>query len=738
MARGAGNETPMRMNRRKHLAVAGVAGIFLLIVTLLRAMDPAFVASIRLMGFDTYQRLWPRAEADYPVRIVDIDERSLEELGQWPWRRDTLAALTDALAEMGAAVVVYDIIFAEPDRLSPHRYLPELENVPELKAQALPDTDAAFAEAIDRMPVVLGYALRSDADGGTPASKAGFAYAGSDPVASLPRFPSALKSLDMLEARAAGSGSLSLSARDTSGIVRRIPMLVTNGQTLYPSLSMEALRVAQGASGYIVRSADASGELAVGEAAVTEVKVGAVSFPTTAIGELWVYFNADRKDRYISAADVLDPDRRAQVQSQIEGRIIYVGTSSIGLFDIRTTPLGELVPGVSVHAQATEQILSGDFLARPDWAYGAEIIATVAIGLIVVALVLAVGAGWAALIGGAISAALYAGAAHLFLTRGLLLDPVYPTAANLFVYAAATALLYVLTEREKQFVRTAFGQYLAPEMVRRLESAPDTLKLGGEIRDMTILFMDVRGFTPISEQLSPTELVAFLNALLSPLSEEIQRHGGTIDKYIGDSIMAFWNAPMEVEDHARKAAQAALAMLRTVDQLNASDAFGFKARDMPEKTVRIGVGLNSGEACVGNMGSSRRFNYSVIGDAVNIAARIESSCKGIGADCVVSETTARAAPDFALLEAGAIPLKGKSVPITLFALAGDPAYAATPAFAELAATHEQMMDAIAAEDAAAARRALDACRACAPPHLSAFYDRFAERITALAPASPAL
>jgi adenylate cyclase len=737
MPRGDESQQHMRMNRRKHLSVAGVAGVFLLVVTLLRAMDPTFVESIRLMGFDTYQRLWPRAAADYPVRIVDIDERSLAVHGQWPWRRDTLADLSDALAKMGAAVVAYDIIFAEPDRLSPHRYLPALEDTPELKALTLPDTDAIFADAIARMPSVLGYALRSDAIGRTPASKAGFAYAGGNPVATLPAFPSALKSLDSLEAEAAGSGSLSLSARDTSGIVRRIPMLVTDGDALYPSLAMEALRVAQGASGYIVRSADASGEIAVGGAAITEVKVGATSFPTTAFGELWVYFNADRPDRYISAADVLDPARHADLQARIEGRIIYVGTSSIGLFDIRTTPLGELVPGVSVHAQATEQILSGDFLSRPDWAYGAEIIATFAIGLIVIALVLAFGAGWAALIGGVIAAALYAGAAYLFRTQGLLLDPVYPTAANLFVYAAATALLYVLTEREKQFVRTAFGQYLAPEMVRRLESAPGTLKLGGEMRDMTILFMDVRGFTPISEQLTPTEVVAFLNALLSPLSDEIQRHGGTIDKYIGDSIMAFWNAPMEVEDHARKAARAALSMVEVVDALNASDAFGFKARNMPQKTVQIGVGLNSGQACVGNMGSSRRFNYSVIGDAVNIAARIESSCKAVGADCVVSEATALAAPDFALLEADAIPLKGKSVPIRLFALAGDPAYAATPAFTELTAAHAEMMSAIRVEDASAARAALEACRAGAPAHLSTFYDRFAERIAALAPASPA-
>lgn len=421
-----------------------------------------------------------------------------------------------------------------------------------------------------------------------------------------------------------------------------------------------------------------------------------------------------------------------------EGHVVFVGTSSVGLYDIRTTPLGDLVPGVSVHAQAAEQILSGTFLSRPDWADGAEIIATVLIGIIVIALVVYLGAIWAAFIGGVLAVLVYAGALHLFRSDGLLLDPVYPTLANLFVvYAATTAMLYFLTEREKRFVRAAFGQYLAPEMVKRLETAPDALKLGGEMRDMTILFMDVRGFTPISEQLTPTDLVAFLNALLSPLSDEIQNNEGTIDKYIGDSIMAFWNAPMSVEDHARLACRTALAMTAIVDRLNAEDAFRFKARNLPARDVRIGVGLNTGEACVGNMGSDRRFNYSVIGDAVNVAARIESSCKAVGADCVVSQETALAAPDFAFLEAGAIPLKGKSVPIKLFALVGGPDLAATPEFKILSDRHAGLVAAIEARDRNLAERCLASCREAAGDRLADFYDRFADRVSVLPAPAPA-
>lgn len=732
----------MRITRRKRLFVAAVGCLVLAVVTALRAYDPPFVSEIRLIGLDSYQRFWPRPHDDFPVRIVDIDERSLAVHGQWPWRRDTLADLTRALAELGAAAIAYDVIFAEPDRLSPHRYVPDLklgsDAALEGFADRLPDTDQLFAEAIAEAPVVLGFAILPNADGGRPAAKAGFAHAGSDPAASLPAFPSVLASLPVLEEAATGSGGLSLSSRDTVGIVRRVPMVFTDGQALFPSLVMEALRVAQGAGSYIIRSADASGELGTGAAAVTDIKVGAVPFPTTAQGELWVYFNEDRPDRYVSAADVLDPATRAGLAAQIEGQIVFVGTSSVGLFDIRATPLGDLVPGVSVHAQAAEQILAGTFLSRPDWADGAEIIVTVLLGIAVIALTLAFGAIWAAAIGGGIALVLYAGAIHLFRTQGLLLDPVYPTAVNLFaVYAAATALLYVLTEREKRFVRAAFGQYLAPEMVKRLETAPDALRLGGEMRDMTIMFMDVRGFTPISEQLTPTDLVAFLNALLSPLSEEIQARSGTIDKYIGDSIMAFWNAPMDVGDHAAKACGAALEMVRIVDRLNAADAFHFRQRGLPTQSVRIGVGLNTGEACVGNMGSDRRFNYSVIGDAVNIAARIESSCKAVGADCVVSEDTARAAPGFAFLEAGAIPLKGKSVPIRLFALVGDPDYATSAEFQALAEAHAALVAAIDDGDRETALARLAACRERAPERLHDIYDRFAERIEAMPHRAPA-
>ena len=301
-----------------------------------------------------------------------------------------------------------------------------------------------------------------------------------------------------------------------------------------------------------------------------------------------------------------------------------------------------------------------------------------------------------------------------------------PIATASVVFLAATIFNFAYTEREKRFVRGAFQRYIAPDLLKKLEDHPETLKLGGEIRDMTLMFMDVRGFTPISEKLTPEELVTFLNQLLSPLSDAILAREGAIDKYIGDSIMAFWNAPLDVDDHRRKAARAALDMVAIVEELNRTDAFGFKAADKGLDDIQIGIGVNSGDACVGNMGSMSRFNYSVVGDTVNVAARIESSCKAVGWPILLSEETASAVPDFALLEAGAIALKGKSKPAKLFALLGDETLAGTQDWHTLQERHSALLGTIAKGDEAGIETHLRQCLEVAPAGLDGFYARLAE------------
>ncbi|WP_417678389.1 CHASE2 domain-containing protein [Roseibium sp.] len=723
--------------KRTLVAVAAVLG--LIAATGLRAVNPDFLTAVRELTFDYYQRLTPRPYAAAPVRVADIDEASIEKYGQWPWPRTRLAELVTTLTDMGAAVIAFDIVFSEPDRTSPTRISESLtlddgQDPAALKAllDRLPDNDEKFAEALARSPSVLGFAARRDAAGRSPASKSGFAFGGTDPVKILPAFPSALPSLEILENEASGVGGISLSAKDQSGVVRRAPLLFSDGKQLYPALGVEALRVAQRAKGFLVRTTGASGQTDTGNAAITDVKIGAFSVPTAADGEMWVYFDHERPERYVSVRDILDPEKRAEVAPLVEGQIVFVGTSAAGLRDIRATPLGELVPGVMIHAQAIEQIINGNYLTRPDWADGAETLATFVVGIVVILALPVIGAIGTGFLGAGAAATMIGGSYYLFLKEGLLIDPIYPSFAIFMIFAVTTALLYFLTEREKRFVRQAFSQYLSPDLVTQLEKSPEQLVLGGEMRPMTILFMDIRGFTPISEQLTPTELVSFLNTLLSPLSDDIQAERGTIDKYIGDSIMAFWNAPLMIEAHASHACRAALEMLATVDRLNEADAFGFKARNLKTQTVRIGIGLNSGEACVGNMGSDKRFNYSVIGDAVNVASRIESSCKAVGAELLVSDETRNQAPEFAYLEAGEIPLKGKSEAVRLFALVGSEKLRTSEGFRKLSRSHADLIEALRDGEANKAERLLSECRSAAPDRLQPFYTRFAERIAALA------
>jgi adenylate cyclase len=711
----------------KRVLVAAVACLVLAFMTGMRSVDPEFLKSLRELTFDYYQRMKPRDFQPAPVRIVDIDEASIAEIGQWPWPRTKLAEMVQILTDIGAAAIVFDMVFAEPDRTSPAQLLGKFPDGTSdevlTEVSNLPDNDKVFGSAIAQGPVVLGFAITQGTMAKAPQVKSGFAFAGEDPTSFLDRFTNANSNLDTLQTPASGIGSISTSFGNRQGVVRWVPLVFSDGTQLYPNLTAEALRVAQGAQGYIVKATGASGEADLGNSAITDIKIGSFAVPTTRSGELWVYYDHERSDRYVSALQVYDPGELANLSHLMEGQIVLIGTSAPGLEDLRTSALGEQVPGVSIHAQALEQIIHGQFLSRPDWANGLETILTFAVGAIVILALPAIGSIGTAILGAVIVSGLVGGSVYLFWEKGLLIDPVYPSVVSILVFTASTALLYFLTEREKRFVRQAFSQYLSPELVTQLEETPEQLALGGEIRPMTILFMDIRGFTPISEQLTPEELVSFLNTLLSPLSDAIQAEGGTIDKYIGDSIMAFWNAPLSIPEHAEKACRAGLAMLDVVEELNNNDAFGFKARSLKTQTVKIGIGLNTGEVCVGNMGSARRFNYSVIGDAVNIASRIESSCKAVGAELLVSEDTRVQATGLAYLEAGEIPLKGKSEPVKLFAILGDETLKVSEKFQQLEEAHGRLIQAIKDQDCAAARAELVLLKPLAPT-LQDFYGRF--------------
>jgi len=688
----------------------GVTVVALLVA--LRWTDFGTLRSVRDFAFDQFQRLAPRAYEPTPVRIIDIDERSLKTLGQWPWPRTLVAKLSSRLNELGAAVVAFDVLFAEPDRLSPKNIMSEQSGVDPAIITGLRDNDAVLAAQFAQQPVVLGFATNVNSPT-MPKVKAGFAFTGESPLLAPPPLAGATPPLPVLEDAAAGIGDISMNANADSTVVRTISLFRSDGKQLYPSLVMEALRVAQGASTYIIANAPER------EGSIATARVGDFEVPTTAAGELQIYTSPERADRYVSASDVLSGDE-AKLRQLIEGNIVLVGTSSAGLLDIRTTTLGQNVPGVSLHAQAIEQILTKNFLTRPDWADGLAIIAVALLGLAVVLLTALVSPWIAVTTGIAVSGVALLASWLAFRNGGLLIDPTYPVATALVSQFAVMGFRFLTTDQERRHIRKAFSQHVSPAVLARAENQPEAMLLGGVDREITLMFMDIRDFTTISEGMPPTDLVSFLNKLLTGLSRHVMASEGTLDKFIGDSIMAFWNAPVDVAEHPVKAALCALAMRDTLREMNEQDALGLG------RPLAIGIGINTGIACVGNMGAESRFNYSAVGDAVNTTARIEAASKELAFDILVSASTAENLKGFALLDAGTHALKGKSERIRLFLLLGDAKLAQTPEFQNLHEVHAKLLKALPGAPAATAKtlraEAIEAASSF-KPLLKKFYDR---------------
>jgi adenylate cyclase len=696
----------------------------------LRIWDPSPVARMRSLVFDAYQRVSPRAfDPSLPVRVVDIDEESLKQVGQWPWPRTVLADLVTKLGQNGAAAIGFDMVFPEPDRMSPAntlRFWPNVEALAGLRQEIekLPSNDQVFAEAIGTAPVVLGF-IAAPQGTSIPETKAGFAHGGDDPKLFVPFYPGAAASLKELQDKAQGTGSLNWIP-DQDQIIRRMPMVVRVGDTLFPSFAADMLRLAQGASTYMVKSSGASGEKAFGEkTGIVKVRVGDFEIPTEADGQMWIRFTPETKERYLPAWKVLNGEIG---KDDIEGRILLIGTSAAGLLDLRATPLDASVPGVSLHAQAIEQILQGSFLQRPDFATAAELLYILVIGVLIAFLIYRLGAAGSAVLGGAAVAAVIGVSWYAFDALGWLVDPIYPAVALTAIYLVGTLVVFLRTERERNRVRHAFSHYMAPALVERLAGDPSRLKLGGETRDMTLLFSDVRGFTGISEGLDAEELTRFLNSLFTPLSNIILEEQGTIDKFMGDAVMAFWNAPLDDHAHPSHACSAALRMMREMEILNERWRQEAEAKGKPFKPVRLGIGLNTGICCVGNLGSETRFDYSVIGDNVNVASRLEGQSKTYDVGTVVGESTTARAPDFAFLELDLLKVKGKTEATRAFALLGDSTLKQSPNFIRLAERHGEFLARYRAKDWDAAEALSHECEKLNTSHLDRLYALYRERI----------
>jgi len=704
---------------------------------LLFRQEPRFLQTARLKLFDLYQQQFPRPYQPVQVRIIDLDDATLEKTGQWPWPRVKVAELVMKLANAGTAVIAFDIVFAEADRTSPKQILPlwaSLNEVEGLKpmAEQLADHDAVLADIIGQAAVVTGFVLTVEAGGRRPAVKWGVAFNGDDPKEFIPAFGGAQTSLPSLEGAAMGNGSFALQP-DGDNIVRRVPLIMRWDDKIYPSLAAEALRIAQRnsqgkpVSTYVVRSSNAQANLAFGErTGVERVKIGRLEAPTDSKGRMWLHFTEDVPERTIPAWKVLDESVDAKL---LEGAIVFIGTSAQGLRDIRATPLNPAAPGVEMHAQAVEQVLLGHFLSRPDWGFGAEALFMIVLGLLLIVLIPRLSALWMALLTfGSIGTAV-AGSTYLFVEQRLLLDPILPSIMVLAVYLTSSLLGYMKTEGERRFVRGAMGQYLSPEYVKLIEKNPSLLKLGGETRNMTVLFSDVRGFTTISEQFktNPQGLITLMTRFLSPLSDVIQDRGGCIDKYMGDAIMAFWNAPLPVADHADKGCETALVMLEEIAKVNVALKQEAEAEGRPFYALNIGVGLNTGDVVVGNMGSAKKYGYTVMGDAVNLASRLEGQSKSYHVGTVLGEETQKQASDYATLELDLIAVKGKKEAVRIFTLVGRPDVAKDPVFQELRALTEKMHAAYRAQRWDEAEALATECKAKEHWKLAEFYDMYLER-----------
>ncbi|MCC7274034.1 MAG: adenylate/guanylate cyclase domain-containing protein [Alphaproteobacteria bacterium] len=682
----------------------------------MRLADPAPLEAIRLAWFDQVQRWSPRPAEPVPVRIVDIDEASLARLGQWPWPRTLLAALTRRLDQAGAAAVVFDILFAEPDRWSPEGARTLIRGTPNEAALAelvgrLPDPDGDFAAALAATRSVLGMALVGEAAGLPVETRSGLAFVGADPTPELHRFAGATRGLPVLAAAARGEGAIN-AVPDRDGVIRRLPLLLAVGDRAVPSLAAEALRVAQGAAGHLVRN-DGDGRLLV--------RIGNLIVPTDRRGEAWLHYAASPDAPRLAAWRVLEEGWSAE---GMRGAIVLVGSSAVGLKDLRTTPMATAVAGVDIQAEAIANMLLGVTLARPAWAPAAEIAYASLIALLLIAL-----GAWRGLAAGAVAAAAgIAGAGVVAWTAfdgdRMLLDPTFPTLTVAAVLLVQSAILYQRTEAERRRVRTAFQHYLSPALVERLAARPDRLELGGETRTLSVLFCDIREFSRRAEALDPQALTTFVNAVMTPLSEAVLAEEGTVDKFLGDGLMAFWNAPLDEPRHAARACAAALAMVARMQAVNAALAATLPERMLP---VAVGIGIGTGECCVGNFGSARRFDYSALGETVNFASRFEGLSRHYGVPVIIGEETRSAAPHLATLEIGEASIRGASRPVRIHALLGDAALAQSPSFRALRDVHEVLRAALAAGDGDAVARALAACRGVDDGRLVRLHETMAGR-----------
>lgn len=683
--------------------------------------------------FDLQLRLRGTLPPGPEIALVVVDEKSLAALGRWPLSRGRYADLVERLRQEGARVVAFDILFAEPEPPLPSEVGTLLEEAARRLDRPLLDelaaamqhfrgtADARFAAAIAAHgKVVLPFTFRFDAEAPENALPSGTAYAsvraGTRDV-HPPLQPTGVVAPVAPLADAAAALGHALIAFDVDGAPRFDYPVLEHDLEYLPSIAVRIAQLYLGVPWEEVRVELGRG-IAIGEAYVPTD--GLMRFAVNYRGPAGTY----------PSYPLLDVLERRIPPGALRDRIVLVGANLFGARDLMETPFTSVLPGVDRIANIVDSILRGDTLRRPTGAPLVEALAIVvgvlAVGLAVAHLPIA-GSALAAV---AILCALFSAGHFLLVRAGLWFFVVLPGMAMGAAYLVAALYRHLLLDREHRSVRAAFSRYLAPRMIDRLLAQPDGLRLGGELRELTVMFCDLRGSTTLGERLDPERLTRVLNGVLTPLSDVVLEHGGTIAKFTGDGFFAFWNAPVAEPRHAELAARATLAMLKTLPDVNA------RFRDELPFPLEIGIAINTGKAVVGNFGTVRRFDYSAMGDAVNVAARLQEETKTWGLPIMLGPAAAELLSGFAILPLDIVRVRGRAQPIALHALLGDETLAQTDRFVRLKAMQVDLFAALQGADQAHTARALDAVRAAALPQFAPALAVYAARLedAATAPA----
>ncbi len=627
--------------------------VFALVLLGVRIDNSNTVKTLKFKTWDYFQQIQPRADISDRVMVVNITESDLKRYGQWPWPRHILGLFHAGLTDSGAVLVNYNVLFAEADRMGGKEYLksfPMTEEVREQLGAFLTDTDRVFAYAINESKnVVLMMSVKSDKDEIIPTTTPIIQKGNVLPW--LYEYNGIVPPLTQLTVGAKGIG-VNVTSPEPDAVVRKMPVLIRVGDKIYPSMLLENIRLVNSSK----RIKVVAKEYGINEVLVSK-KAG---IPVNHNAEMYINYADPSQYTQLSVEQVFSREH----DDKIKGRIVVVGMDAAGLSVLKYTPHG-LTTDQMITAQALDTTMTGDYLYRTPQADTYEIVFLGLLLLLLIVVLPRTSVLLAVPLLFFIEGGVAYGAFMAYTNKGFLVDPSWTMLSVFLIWSHSVYNNFATQSRLRQQIKKQFEHYLDPRMVKKLQKDPTLLKLGGETRNMTFMFCDIRGFTPISEKYksNPAGLTKLINRFLTRMTNVIIANGGTVDKFMGDCIMAFWNAPLNTKDHQMLAVLTAAQMQSELAMLNAQ----LKEENLPN--INIGIGINTGEALVGNMGSDQRFDYSVIGDPVNLAARLESASKTLGRTLIVSENTKKGIEHkFTFEYIDEIMVKGKTEPVKVYSL----------------------------------------------------------------------